>query len=347
MNVLAIETSCDETAAAVVSDGARVLSNAIHSQIRRHQPYGGVVPEVAARAHVEVLPGLIQTAIRDAGLPWNSIDVIAATRGPGLATSLVVGFSAAKALSLRLGLPVLGVNHLEAHLYSILLAPGADAALALPALVLLVSGGHTCLAVVDGPGRHTMLGQTLDDAAGEALDKGAKMLGMGYPGGPELEAAARGGRPDAIRFPRGLPREDRGSAMRQGGFSFSFSGLKTALLYHLRENPDAAKPPRLADTAASYEEAVVDTLATQVEKALDRVSVRSIGCAGGVARNARLRERLAGVGVARGLPVLLAPPEYCTDNAAMIGVLAGALLREGRPATAFHVDIDPNLGLAH
>jgi len=345
MNVLAIETSCDETAAAVVRDGWRVLSNAVYSQVASHAVFGGVVPEVAARAHVDVLPRLIEKAVADSGVAWGGIDVIAATRGPGLATSLVIGFSAAKALSLRLGLPLMGIHHLEAHLYSILLGDGVDPSLVLPSLVLLVSGGHTCLAVLEGPGRHRLLGQTLDDAAGEALDKGAKMLGMPYPGGPNLEQAGSGGRRDAIAFPRGIPRDDRGGAMRQAGLSFSFSGLKTALLYHLRNDPDAAVPPRLADTAASYEEAVVDTLVTQVEKALDREPVRSIGCAGGVARNRRLRERLAEVGASRGLPVCLAPPDYCTDNAAMIGAIAGALLSSGLPATALHVDIDPNIGL--
>jgi N6-L-threonylcarbamoyladenine synthase len=204
MIILGIETSCDETAVALVRDGRDVLANVVYSQVARHAPYGGVVPEVAARAHVAVLPGLLQRALDETGLSWAAVDGVAATRGPGLATSLVIGFSAAKALSLRLDVPLLGVNHLEAHLHSVLLGPGVPAAAdVLPALVLLVSGGHTCLVRLEGPGRHQLLGRTVDDAAGEALDKGAKLLGLGYPGGPELEVAARGGKPDFVRFPTG------------------------------------------------------------------------------------------------------------------------------------------------
>lgn len=345
--ILGIETSCDETAVALVRDGREVLANVVYSQVARHAPYGGVVPEVAARAHVAVLPGLLQRALDETGLSWAGVDGVAATRGPGLATSLVIGFSAAKALSLRLDVPLLGVNHLEAHLYSVLLGPDAPAAAeVLPALVLLVSGGHTCLVQLEGPGRHQLLGQTVDDAAGEALDKGAKLLGLGYPGGPELEVAARGGRPDFIRFPRGATRNERRDLqVQRPDLCFSFSGLKTALLYHLREHPEAKTDHTFAHVAASYQEAVVDTLVQQVERALDEVPVRSIACAGGVARNQSLRDRLAAVALSRGLPLLLARPEYCTDNAAMIGALAGALLADGAAPTPLDADIDPNLPL--
>lgn len=348
MNILGIETSCDETAVAVVRDGRDVLSNVVYSQIARHAAYGGVVPEVAARAHVEVLPDLVQKAMDDAGLSWADVDGVAATRGPGLATSLAIGLAAAKALALRLEAPMVGIHHLEAHLYSVLLGPDAPPAIeALPALVLLVSGGHTCLVRMEGPGRHELLGQTVDDAAGEALDKGAKLLGLGYPGGPELEAAARGGDPSAVDFPRGVARNARRDLnVRHPDLCFSFSGLKTALLYRLRSHPVQRGTGAFADVAASYQEAVVDTLARQVDRALDRFPVRSVACAGGVARNGPLRERLAAVATSRGLPLLLARPEYCTDNAAMIAALAGALLAGGASPTSLDVDIDPNLPLA-
>jgi N6-L-threonylcarbamoyladenine synthase len=346
MNVLGIETSCDETAVAAVRDGRTILANAIYSQIARHAVYGGVVPEVAARAHLEVLPSLTQQALDQAGLSWGDIHCVAATRGPGLATSLVMGFSAAKALAVRLEVPLLGVNHLEAHLYSVLLDQPRAPAEVLPALVLLVSGGHTCLVRFEGAGRHQLLGQTLDDAAGEALDKGAKLLGMAYPGGPLLEQAARGGDPHRVDFPRGLARDERrGTRSQRPDLCFSFSGLKTALRYHLQRNPGAIEGGKLTHVAASYQHAVVDTLATQVERALDDVPVRALAAAGGVARNGLLRDRLAEVARARGLPLLLAQPDYCTDNAAMIAALGGALLAAGAPPTPLDADIDPNLPL--
>lgn len=348
MNMLGLETSCDETAVAVVRDGREVLSNAVYSQVSRHAPHGGVVPEIAARAHVAVLPGLLGQAVDEAGLSWADVDGVAATQGPGLATSLVVGLSAAKALALRLEVPFWGVNHLEAHVYSVLMQKDLpDPSAALPSLVLLVSGGHTCLVRLEAPGRHHLLGQTVDDAAGEALDKGAKLLGLGYPGGPALEAAARGGNPHAFPFPRGATRNERRDLhVAHPELCFSFSGLKTALRYHLRDHPASAGAPSFADVAASYQEAVVDTLARQVERALDLMPVASLGCAGGVARNGALRARLAGLARERGLPLLLAQPEYCTDNAAMIAALGGALRAQGYPPTPLDVDIHPNLPLA-
>jgi N6-L-threonylcarbamoyladenine synthase len=346
MNVLGLETSCDETAVAVVRDGRTILSNAVYSQIARHAVYGGVVPEVAARAHLEVLPHLLQQALDQAGLSWADVDAVAATRGPGLATSLVMGFSAAKALAVRLERPLLGINHLEAHLYSVLLDQEYDPATVVPALVLLVSGGHTCLVLFEGAGRHRLLGQTLDDAAGEALDKGAKLMGMAYPGGPLLEQAARGGNPRAVEFPRGWASDERhGTRSQRPDLCFSFSGIKTALMYHIKRNPGALDGDKFNHVAASYQQAVVDTLIGRVEQALDDFPVRAVAAAGGVARNGRLRERLAAVARSRALPLLLARPEYCTDNAAMIAALGGALLQQGVAPTPLDADIDPNLPL--
>ena len=344
MNVLGVETTCDGTAVAVVRDGRTILANVVYSQIARHACYGGVVPEVAARAHLEVLPHLLPQALEQAGLNWADIDAVAATRGPGLATSLVMGFSAAKALATRIERPLLGVNHLEAHLYSVLLDQPMAPDDAWPALVLLVSGGHTCLVRFSGAGQYQLLGQTLDDAAGEALDKGAKLLGMAYPGGPLLEQAARGGDVRRVSFPRGLARDERrGTNSLRPDLCFSFSGLKTALLYHLKRNPGAIEGDKLNHVAASYQYAVVDTLITQVERALDDEPVRALAAAGGVARNGLLRERLAVVARSRGLPLLLAQPDYCTDNAAMIAALGGALLMAGATPTPMDTDIDPNL----
>lgn len=347
MIVLGIETSCDETAVALADDSGRILTNAVYSQIARHHPFGGVVPEVAARAHVEVLPDLARRALGDAGIGWGQIDAIAATRGPGLATSLTVGLLAAKALALRLNVPLLGVHHLEAHLYSIVLGDReADQPGELPALVLLVSGGHTALVRFDGPGRHQLLGRTVDDAAGEALDKGAKLLGLGYPGGPALEAAALAGNASAVPFPRGdIRNERRDLHVESPELCFSFSGLKTALLYHLKAHPVQPGTQAFADLAASYQEAVIDTLLRQANRALDGAPYRSIGCAGGVARNRVLRERLKALAHERGLPLLVARPEYCTDNAAMIAALGAALLARGATPTSLEADIDPNWAL--
>lgn len=346
MNVLGIETSCDETAVAVVRDGSAILSNAVYSQIARHAEYGGVVPEVAARAHLEVLPSLFQQALKQASLTWAEVDAVAATRGPGLATSLVMGFSAAKALAVRIGKPLLGVNHLEAHLYSVLLDQPSDPAAVLPALVLLVSGGHTCLVRLEGAGRHQLLGQTLDDAAGEALDKGAKLLGMAYPGGPLLERAALGGMTRYVDFPRGIARDERkGARCVRPDLCFSFSGIKTALRYHLQRNPGAADGEKMRHVAASYQHAIVDTLVAQVERALETESVRALAAAGGVARNGLLRARLAELARAHDKPLLLARPDYCTDNAAMIAALGGALLMNGTQPTPLDADIDPNWAL--
>ncbi|MBU1908982.1 MAG: tRNA (adenosine(37)-N6)-threonylcarbamoyltransferase complex transferase subunit TsaD, partial [Verrucomicrobia bacterium] len=329
MNILGIETSCDETAAAVVADGSRVLSNCVYSQIQSHQPYGGVVPELASRQHVEVLPRILDQAVTQAGLDWTALDAIAVTQGPGLASSLLVGLSAAQSLALRLRRPLHAVNHVEAHLYSLFLPDSPTStrvpALEAPRLVLMVSGGHTALVRLEHVGRYQWLGQSLDDAAGEALDKGANLMHLGYPGGPAIEQAAESGDPEILSFPR---ISIRASYRTAGGLDpdlcFSFSGLKTSLLYTLRRRPELLENGNLKDVAASYQEAVFDALLDRVERALDKAPYRSFGCVGGVARNQRLRARLEETARRHGLALHLAPMAYCTDNAAMVAGLAGA-----------------------
>jgi N6-L-threonylcarbamoyladenine synthase len=326
MRVLGIESSCDETAAAVVEDGRRVRSSVVFSQIASHQPYGGVVPEVASRCHVERLPGIVRQAMGEAGVGWGDLDAIAVTQGPGLASALLVGVTAARALALRLDRPLIGVHHLAGHLYSVLLSTGEpDPWMARRGLALLVSGGHTSLVELS-PGPHfRVLGVTLDDAAGEALDKGAKRMGLGYPGGPAIEREAEGGDAGRIAFPRGRA---TASPVIPGGMSprhcFSFSGLKTALRYHLDRHPEDAAPGRRRDTAASYQEAVMDALAARLERAAADRRPDYLACAGGVACNRRLRVRLEALATRLDRPLLLAAPVYCTDNAAMIAAAAGA-----------------------
>lgn len=339
MNVLGIETSCDETAAAVVRDGCEVLSNAVLSQIAKHAPYGGVVPEIAARSHVEYLPGVIEKALSDAELDWGDIDSVAVTYGPGLASSLLVGMSAAKALAQRLEKPLIAINHLEAHLYSIFLDPGMPGPEELcPLLILLVSGGHSCLVRMRGIGQYELLGQTLDDAAGEAFDKGATLLGLGYPGGPEIQRNSEGGDIKAVSFPRGRPKKTSAHGTFDPNVCFSFSGLKTALLYYLKDNPDAPVP----DVAASYQEAIVDSLVDRTKRALN--GDQCLAAVGGVALNARLRDRLGQLAEESGVRYIPAGVAYCTDNAAMIAGLAGA--GQGiRGDEAMQIDATPSLGL--
>lgn len=305
--ILAIETSCDDTCAAVVSREGEVLANVIASQLD-HTRYGGVVPEVASRRHLERLDGIVAVALGESGVAPIQLAAVAATRGPGLIGALLVGFSAAKAYAATWGKPLIPVDHLQGHVSANFLQPEP---LEPPFLCLVASGGHTFLCRVDGPIGYEVLGRTLDDAAGEAFDKGARLLGMGYPGGAALDELASAGDADAYSFPRSRP----------GELDFSFSGLKTALLYKLRELPGEELAARRADLAASYQCAIVDQLVGRVSDAIAASGLERVAIGGGVAANSRLRERIAGLGVAVKVP----PRELCTDNAAMIASAARAL----------------------
>ncbi len=322
--ILGIETSCDETAAAVVDDGHVVRSNVVHSQIALHERFRGVVPEVASRSHTERILPIVSQALAAADTTPAELDAIAVTHRPGMIGCLLVGLAAAKALAFRFGLPLIGVDHVQAHVHTGFLA---DPAMPLPALALVASGGHTALYRITEPGHGERLGTTRDDAAGEALDKGAALLGLPYPGGPSIEAAATNGNPRAFDLPRTLLGAD--------SLDFSFSGVKTALLYTLRPQgaPPPAAPPsgqRLADLAASYQEAVVDVLVQKLRRAAERHPVRALCIGGGVARNRRLRERLAGDPHLRTLRLVLPDPSLCADNGAMIAGLAAVAFRSGR-----------------
>ena len=332
MRILAIETSCDETAAAVVEDGRRVLSSVVSSQTDLHAVFGGVVPEIASRAHLELLGPIVTEALSRAKTGPEDLAAVAATIGPGLAGPLLVGTSAAKAYAWSWGLPFVGVNHMEGHLHAAFLE---DPALALPTVVLLVSGGHTMLICMqlgagDAP-QYRLLGQTIDDAAGEAFDKVARFLGLGYPGGPAIERLAVPGSPDAIAFPRGLAGQ---------GYDFSFSGLKTSVVRYMRANPAAALP----DVAASFQEAVVDVLVTKARRAAAEHGAKAICIGGGVAANTALRQRVREICAEDGRAAFIPSRSMCTDNAAMIGATAWHRLRVEGP-TPLDAPIDPNLRL--
>lgn len=344
MNVLGIETSCDETSAAVVADGCLVRSNVIDSQIDLHRQYGGVVPEVASRCHVENIMPVIQRALADANCTLRDIDAIATTYGPGLATSLIVGVSTARGLATSLGKPLILVNHLEAHIYSPFLADGAPSVEAIcPFVALVVSGGHTMLIRVRGVGEYELLGETADDAAGEAFDKGAKILGLGFPGGPAIDKASQGGNPSAWSFPRGITRR-AGEGGEDGSIvNFSYSGLKTALLYHVRANPVTQGTTALADLAASYQEAIVDSIIENVARVIRRGQVLAVG--GGVSLNRRLRSRLQEWTVRAGVTLMLAPPQFCADNAAMVAGLAAHKGGGLQGDAILGLDVEPGLRL--
>ncbi|HEY91088.1 MAG TPA: tRNA (adenosine(37)-N6)-threonylcarbamoyltransferase complex transferase subunit TsaD [Dehalococcoidia bacterium] len=325
MKILGIETSCDETAAAIVEDGKKILSNRISSQVEIHSRYGGIVPEVASRQHTLSIIPVIRQAMTDAGTDWDDIDGIAVTIGPGLAGSLLTGVNAAKAISFARGLPLTGVNHLEGHIYANWLSEGS---LDFPLVCLIVSGGHTDLVLVRGHRDYVLLGQTRDDAAGEAFDKAARLLGLGYPGGPAIEKAARSGNP-SLQLPR---------AWLRGTHDFSFSGVKTALL-RIVEDGGISSP---ADAAASFQEAVVDVLVTKTVTAAGEYPVNQVLLAGGVAANSSLRQTLIDTSP---LPVLVPEPVFCTDNAAMIAACGYFQFCAGETADP-DLDIIPNLRLS-
>ena len=311
--ILALETSCDDTCAAVVTRDGEVRSNAIASQGLLHERYGGVVPEIASRRHLELVDAVTADALESAGAALADVDTVAVTRGPGLIGALLVGVSSAKALAAARELPLVPVDHLHGHVVASTLQPDP---IEPPYLCLVASGGHTFIARVDDPTRYAVLGSTLDDAAGEAFDKGARLLGLGYPGGPALDRLARTGDPAAFHFPRSAP-EGPG-----GGLDFSFSGLKTSLLYRVRDLGETEADRRRADLAASYQRAIVDALAARVRQALERERLERLAIGGGVAANSELRRRLrelcAGLGVRLWVPSI----ELCTDNAAMIAAAA-------------------------
>lgn len=344
MNVLGIETSCDETSAAIISGGTRVLSSIVLSQIEMHAPYGGVVPEIASRSHVEHLSGVVGEAVKVSGLSWSAIDAVAVTHGPGLASSLLVGLSFAKGLAFSLKKPLCVINHIEAHIYSAFLEGEASRFEDVcPFVALVVSGGHTSLFRVDGKGRYKLLGQTIDDAAGEAFDKGANLLGLGYPGGPVIDRISKNGQRDYVNFPRGRVRaQNLGLMGVDHDLCFSFSGLKTALLYYLKDHPPANEA-ELASVAASYQEAIIDSLVQRCERAVEDTGVLVVG--GGVSLNSRLRERLTEMANRNSVELIMARPRYCGDNAAMIAGLAGAGYGTWG-ADAMAADAVPNLVLS-
>jgi N6-L-threonylcarbamoyladenine synthase len=295
--ILGLETSCDDTCAAVVGADGAIHSNVIASQGLLHARYGGVVPEVASRHHLELVDAVTADALERAGARLDDVDTVAVTSGPGLIGALLVGLSSAKAIAASRRLPLVPVDHLHGHVTASMLG---EEPIEPPYVCLVASGGHTFLARVDDPAAYVVLGQTLDDAAGEAFDKGARLLGLGYPGGPELDRLARAGDPAAFEFPRSAP----------GELDFSFSGLKTALLYRLRDEPQADR----ADLAASYQRAIVAALVARTQRALEREGLERLAIGGGVAANSELRAAVKTLGV----PVWVPPAELCTDNAAMI-----------------------------
>lgn len=326
MLILGIESSCDDTAAAVVEDGRTVLSSVVSSQESIHARYGGVVPELASRRHIEMIVPVVEEALSIAGKSLGDIDGIAVTQGPGLVGSLLVGLSFAKSLSYVRGLPLTGVNHIESHSQAAFLRDKGEEKKApeFPFVALIVSGGHTTLMLFEGFTRYKILGQTLDDSAGEAFDKAAKLLGLGYPGGVVIDRLAKDGDRKKVGFPRPL--------LGKGNLDFSFSGLKTAMLTHVKALSSPPDDKLLKDLSASFQEAIVDALVTKALWAIEASGARDLVVAGGVASNSRFRERLSEVSQREGLGLFIPPPKYCTDNAAMIAALGFHQLKEGRLA---------------
>lgn len=317
MLVLAIETSCDETAAALVRDGRDILSSVVSSQVAIHAEYGGVVPEIASRKHLEMISPVVSQALDQAGVAIAEIEGVAVTRGPGLSGALLVGFSAAKAVACACQVPFVGVHHIEGHLF----APFLEQPLEFPFLALVVSGGHTHIYLVEGFGRYRTLGRTLDDAAGEAYDKSAKIMGLAYPGGATIDAMAREGNPRAVPLPRPL--------LHDGSLNFSFSGLKTAMLNRISKHPVSFPSSEANDLCASFQEAVCDVLVAKVAMALDRTGVNRLVVAGGVACNSGLRQRMRCLAGERGIDLRIPPASLCGDNAAMLAVPGNYYLEHG------------------
>jgi N6-L-threonylcarbamoyladenine synthase len=340
--ILAIETSCDETAAAVIEDGRRILSNVVASQVELHARYGGVFPEIASRAHIEAIVPVIDQAMKEAHAGYDDLDAVAVTYGPGLAGSLLVGVNAAKGIALGRDLPLVGVNHLEAHIYThwLEVSPpcegGAGGGLGFPLLALLVSGGHTELILMRDHGDYEYLGGTLDDAAGEAFDKVGRLLELSYPGGPAIQKAAQEGNPTAIDFPR---------AWLEVSYDFSFSGLKTAVLREVQKYSPPPQGKLLADMAASFQAAVVDVLSQKTAQAAEEFGVTAVLLSGGVSANTELRETTTERVCERtGVPVYYPPPYLCTDNAAMVGACAYQHFVAGEHA-GWDLDVVPGLRL--
>jgi N6-L-threonylcarbamoyladenine synthase len=331
--VLGIETSCDETGVAIVDDG-RVLSNVLGTQVDLHERFGGVVPEVAARAHVRALNPLLDEALEQAGTRFSEIDGVAVTIGPGLVGALLVGIAAAKAVALASGADLIGVNHLEGHIWANFLEHGPATP---PYMCLVVSGGHTMLVHMPAEHRYEMLGQTVDDAAGEAFDKIARFLGLGFPGGPALDRLARTGDPHAIEFPRAM--------LDSGNYDFSLSGLKTSVLRYVRREREVGREVDPADLAASFQEAIVDVQVSKTIAAARDRGVETVLLGGGVVANTRLRERMQKAAAEAGVDVLFPSTALCTDNGAMIAAAGAARLAMGE-RSAFDVAADPALELA-
>jgi N6-L-threonylcarbamoyladenine synthase len=334
--VLGIETSCDETAVGIVEDRLHLRADVIASQVALHARFGGVVPEVAARAHLEAVLPAVDQALADAGATLRDLDAIAVTRGPGLAGALLVGVAAAKGLALAHDLPLIGVNHLRAHLEVAQLEHGELAAFGAPVVALVVSGGHTSIIALDSDGAMRELGATLDDAAGEAFDKIARYLGLGFPGGPAIDRAAREGRRDAHAFPR--PMRDA------PGYDLSLSGLKTAVVRELDRLDAAGTPVHLPDVAASFQEAIVDVQVARTMQAVVDLGAPTVLLAGGVAANSRLRERFDEACRAAGVRLVVPSPRLCTDNGAMVAASGANLLALGR-VDDLALEVDPSLAL--
>ncbi len=332
--ILGIETSCDDTCAAVYDPGDdRLLSNVVSSQVELHAPYQGVVPELASRRHASLINTVLRQSMEEAGVSWSDLSSVAVTHGPGLVGSLLTGIAAGKSISAVHNLPLIPVNHLQAHVFSQLL----EEPLEYPFLSLVVSGGHSFLARVDGPHRMDVIGRTRDDAAGEAFDKVAKMLDLGYPGGPRIQAHAEQGNPHAIDFPRPTLEGNNRWNWHIEHFDFSFSGIKTAVLYHLRDHPDATSE----DVAASFQQAMVDCLVYKSLRAAEEHDLHRVVLGGGVAANRPLRETFLERTESRGISVHLPPLDLCTDNAAMIARRAADLDRRAD----FTLNAQPSAGL--